>query len=330
LTLQLLDNTTEYIETMPTNVQESAIMICYRESLSNLEKFNGGDGQKASQFINNIERIGKIIEANDSLLHCMGTAKLDGEAKRWYENNTSLTQWEILKSALLERFTASDPSTKIFEQLKERKQKPDETIASYYDAIVKLCHDYDPTMSQKMMISWLENGIKDSLKLQIKRQMKSLPEAARTTQTFLKIAKDEQELQEAFVPSSETTSYIPYFSNTVSTTVHETENAHPTTREHSYSSRAVESYPPKTAHQQRGKINIQQRTTPRTRSSLSQQDSFTRKPNSSNTGTRQFKPCFICKRNNHRTSDCYYKKPNGCYKCGQSDHHIRDCPQVFY
>jgi hypothetical protein len=330
---------------MSTNVQDPAMMICYRECLSNLEKFNGGEDQKILRFINNIERVGKIIEANDSLLHCMCTAKLDGEAKRWYENNLSLTQWENLKSALLERFTTSDPSSKIFEQLKERKQKPEETITSYYDAIIKLCHEYDPSMSQKMMISWLENGVKDSLKLHIKRQMKSLPETARTTQAFLKIAKDEQELQEVVVPTSDTTtSYVPYFSNTVSTTLHETENTHPNTRKHPHPLRTTTS-----AHQQQGKFNVQQRTTSRTRSSLPQQNSFTFKPNTStsrrntqyiqsqnytssnspNVGTRQFKPCSICKRNNHRTSDCYYKKPNGCYKCGQSDHHIRDCPQVF-
>ncbi len=44
------------------------------------------------------------------------------------------------------------------------------------------------------MISWLENGIKDSLKIPIKRQMKLLSETARTTQAFFKIVKDEQEL----------------------------------------------------------------------------------------------------------------------------------------
>ncbi len=41
-----------------------------------------------------------------------------------------------------------------------------------------------------MMISWLENGIKDSLKIQIKRQMKLLSETARTIHNhFLKLWK---------------------------------------------------------------------------------------------------------------------------------------------
>ena len=54
LTLELLNNITEHIETMPNNTQDSAMMICYRECLSKLGKFNGDEEQKAVQFINNI------------------------------------------------------------------------------------------------------------------------------------------------------------------------------------------------------------------------------------------------------------------------------------
>ncbi|CAF4336030.1 unnamed protein product, partial [Rotaria magnacalcarata] len=105
---------------MPNNMHDSAIMIYYRECLSNLSKFNGGEEYKIFQFINNIERVEKTINANDDILHCMCTAKLDGEAKRWYEDNPSLIRWEQLKAALIERFTRPDSSSKLFEQLKER------------------------------------------------------------------------------------------------------------------------------------------------------------------------------------------------------------------
>jgi hypothetical protein len=106
---------------MLNKVEHSTMTICYRECLSNLEKLNSGEEQKVLEFINNIERIGKTIDATDDILHCICTAKLDGEAKRWYEDSISLTQGEHLKSALLERFTASDSSLKTVEQLKERK-----------------------------------------------------------------------------------------------------------------------------------------------------------------------------------------------------------------
>ncbi|CAF1680741.1 unnamed protein product, partial [Rotaria magnacalcarata] len=45
--------------------------------------------------------------------------------------------------------------------------------------------------------------------------------------------------------------------------------------------------------------------------------------------TRQYDPCSICRRKNHRTIDCHHRKTFGCFKCRQPDHRIRDCPQVF-
>ena len=264
----------------------------------------------------------------------MCTAKLDGEAKRWYENNIFLTEWETLKSALLERFTQSDPSWRIFEQLKERKQKPDETITSYHDDIIKLCREYDTTMSQKMMISWMENGIKDGLRIPIKRQMKLLAETARTTQAFLKIAKDEQELQEHSKEPESTASYVPYFTNTVSTTIPLQSQPHESTSGTTYRSNRESMM--NTAHRpensfQSTPYDFQQWTTQRP------QMAYRRPPRSTNDQssrpfdgkTRKFTPCILCQRDDHRTIDCRQKKPNGCFKCGQSDHRIRDCPEVF-
>ena len=50
LILDSLNNTTEQIQTMSHTVQDSAMMICYRECLSNLEKFNGSEEQKISVY----------------------------------------------------------------------------------------------------------------------------------------------------------------------------------------------------------------------------------------------------------------------------------------
>jgi len=346
------ENTPLRDQKMPHVNQDPAIMICYKESLSNLEKFSGGETSKIQKFINGIERIGGMIEANNNILYCMCTAKLNGEAKRWYEENTSLTHWEDLKTALLERFEISSSSSKTFDQLKERKQKPDETITSYYDDIIRLCREYDSSMSQKMMISWLENGIKDSLKIQVKRQMKLLSESARTTQAFLKIAKDEQELQEENCSELEPAQpYLPYITNTVSTTLKQTQNKFEDVPKPSYS-------PPRNGTYRQDKQYIPSSKflkplmsesytrdlTYRQRSIPQQQRSFHSFSNNTQQGqpnhnkssdafkqkNSQFNPCSICQRINHRMIDCYYKKPHGCYKCGQSDHRLRDCPQVFY
>jgi len=344
-------NTTEQNQTMEKKVQDPAMMICYRECLSNLEKFNGSEEQKVLQFINNIERIGRMIEANDNILHCMCIAKLDGEAKRWYEDNMVLNKWDQLKLALSERFTTSDSSSKIFEQLKERKQRTDESVTSYHDAVIKLCHEYDADMSQKMMISWVENGIKDSLRIPIKRQMKLLPEAARTTKAFLEIAKDEQELQEENSLTSESTLlHAPYFANTVSTTLQQTKGAHQNTQIRHDSPRRFTTSHSNELYQQQKNFHEQQRLLPNKHRTSTQHHSFVTRPQtekihhntqynqsknvtpfkSPSNNKRRFNSCQICQGTNHHTMNCYYKKPNGCYNCGQSENRIRDCLQVFY
>lgn len=325
---------TEEATTTPNrSTQDSAMMICYRECLTNLEKFNGNEETKAVQFINNIERIGRMIKANDEILHCMCISKLDGEAKRWYENNTSLIEWETLKSSLLDRFTSSDSTSRTFEQLKQRKQQPNESITSYYDDVIKLCHDYDPGMSQKLIISWLENGINESLKIPIKRQMKTFIETARTTQAFLKIAKDEEELQEnSSIQPESTPSFVPYFTNTLSNMLQRTENHPPNPPKYT----CVTTQP---TTDRRTNIPRQPRSTLQYQPTIDKRSSrpdhrATTSENSkrsyrSNTINQKFNPCVICRKTNHRTIDCYQKKETGCYKCGQSDHRVRDCPKVF-
>lgn len=324
------------------STQDSAMMICYRECLTNLEKFNGNEETKTVQFINNIERIGRMIKANNDILHCMCTSKLEGEAKRWYENNTTLTEWEILKSSLLERFTSSDSTSRTFEQLKQRKQRPDESITSYYDDIIKLCHDYDPGMSQKLMISWLENGIKESLKIPIKRQMKVLAEPARTTKVFLKIAKDEEELQENGSDKHESTSsFVPYFTNTVSTTLPQPINSVSNRPNYARTTTRTTTHPPmNTQHQQPSRnyypttnqrsFPTRQKSFPLHQNQHSIKKEYSKPSYRSTMNNHEFDPCAICRKKNHRTIDCYQKKEVGCYKCGQSDHRVRDCPEVFY
>ncbi|CAF1090936.1 unnamed protein product, partial [Didymodactylos carnosus] len=176
---------------------DQALMACYKESLINMEKFSGDGTRTIDQFFSNIERIGSIVNAHEYVLYCMATSKLDAEAAGWYENNsTVVTTWSMLKAAMTERFKPLESASKAFQKLIERKQQPDESVTNYYDSIVKLCSKYDPKLPTKMIVSCLENGIKTELKTQIKRQMKLIPEDEWTPQIFLKVARNEDELQQ--------------------------------------------------------------------------------------------------------------------------------------
>ncbi|CAF4493417.1 unnamed protein product [Didymodactylos carnosus] len=314
---------------------DQALMACYKESLINMEKFNGDGTRTIDQFFSNIKRIGSIVNAQEYVLYCMATSKLDAEAARWYENNsTIITTWSMLKAAMTERFKPLESASKAFQKLIERKQQPDESVTNYYDSIVKLCSKYDPKMPTKMIVSCLENGIKTELKTQIKRQMKLISEDEWTPQIFLKVVRNEDELQQDEQQKFQATQ--PYFIYNTDTTASVT--SRPFSRQ--YLSQLV-SQPPSSlpCHQQ---MPYQQKTSIRQRTPVSRTEYYQQTPPFSqnrdgvqnllphtNQVKPQLTPCLICKRANHRTIDCYSRKSSGRFKCGQSTHLVKDCPQVF-
>ncbi|CAF4798664.1 unnamed protein product, partial [Rotaria sp. Silwood2] len=139
-------------------------------------------------------------------------------------------------------------------------------------------------------------------------------------------------LEENFL-KPETTSYMPYFANAVSTTLKQMNDTPSNVSKHSYFPRTITTYEPESVHQQQKNKISSKRSPPATHYSPPQQRSFTYTPqsstfrhntqnissknaesiNPSTTNRRQLNSCSICQRNNHRTIDCYYKKPNGCF-----------------
>ena len=143
---------------------------------------------------------------------------------------------------------------------------------------------------------------------------------------------------------------MSYFANTVSTTLKQEENKSSNVSKQPPFLRRTPPYGSTTVCRQQPNFNKPQRLRLQTRQPPLQSHSFVfrSRPSAfrdakqrirfknaaeigtSNTSRRQLDHCLICRRNNHRTSDCYYNKPHECYKCGQSDHRIRNCQQIFY
>lgn len=273
-------------------------------ALKELSKFTGDHNQKVTQFINSVENIGQLTALNDSMLHSIATLKLGGSAYNWYDNNKeTLGSWTSLKQHLIERFKPSLSAAKT--QLKDRKQQPGEKLLVYYDDVIDLCKQVDSNMPLHMIVDYLQDGIRNDLKLHVKRRLRTLTDDP-TPAMFLKIARDEEELQNE-VSSDAQHSFIPpqpYFTNITA---------------------AIGKPPQKSdnsIHLQRSQKTF---NTDRTRS-YNRSDSYY--PRSSVQPNR-YSPCLICNRHDHRSIDCYRKQSSGCYKCGNHNHYLRDCPQVF-
>jgi hypothetical protein len=272
--------------------------------LKELTKFTGDPSQKVTQFINAIEQIGTFTESNDSMLHTLATIKLGGAAFNWYDNNKgTLNSWSSLKTHLLERFKPSLSAAKT--QLKERKQQPGETLLAYYDDVVDLCKQVDSEMPLHMIVDYLQDGLREELKIHVKRHMRTL-NVELTPAIFLKTARNEEELQQE-ISSTHQTSIVssqPYFARlTAATSKPVTPHQNPIRT-------------PSTSNVQPRRSTIYPRSSP----------SYHPRPLMS---PNQYYPCLICNQSNHRTIDCHFKQPTGCYKCGIHGHNVRSCPQVF-
>lgn len=287
--------------TAPAN---SFLTQLQQTALKEIQKFTGESDEKVSQFITAIEHIGSFTKLNDSALHALATIKLGGAAFNWYDNNKEgLTTWSSLRTHLLQRFQPSKSIAKT--QLKTRTQQPGEALASFYDAIIDLCKQVDTQMPLYLIVDYLQDGVRDDLKIHIKRRLRTL-DTEITPAVFLKIARDEEELQKEVLSSSNVTSLPqPYFSTVVAATrTPPTTSKNQSVAPHRSMNRG---FPTVTSPPQTGRSIF--------RNTLMSQP--------------HYRPCLICNRSNHRTIDCYHKYPSGCFKCGGINHSIRDCPQVF-
>ena len=141
--------------------------------MKELPKFTGEPDQKVTQFVDAIEHIGTFTEWTEPALHTLASIKLGGLAFNWYNNNKdTLRTWPLLKANLLERFQPSISVAKT--HLKTRRQQPDESLSTFYDDIIELCKQVDKDMPIYMIVDYLQDGVRDDLKVHIKRRMATI------------------------------------------------------------------------------------------------------------------------------------------------------------
>jgi hypothetical protein len=184
-------------------------------------------------------------------------------------------------------------------------------------------------MSEKIIIQHLMSGINPDFRKELSRRESSIT----TLNEFLQYAKIEQDLHDTFRDLSVDTqqpysnynqSSIPSLTATVNQskqhyrkTKHNNSNSYPTLTQ---SSVTQGNSIPQFEHRTRTLPPKQVPNNP-------QQFNYMRRQNNQqSTSQNKFLNCKICNRTNHRTIDCFHKCTTGCFKCGQPNHNVRDCP----
>ena len=299
-----------------------------------LISFSGQPSEDVERFLKSIKNITKATnESNNHELLEIVRGKLTQSAGVWFDNNEAkFRTWSDFEMAFRNRYLSTTTTSKKFEQLKQRQQKPDESIINYCDEIINLCREVDSNMSDLTIIQYLLSGLNANVRKELSRR----ESAMHSLDEFLKYAKIEQDLNDTFDKLGEISiDQQPQFD--FSRHLHTTTTATINTRKHDFQNdkrnyQAKQPFNKQSSDLERNlnteRVGPTQPSSDPMRRTLLRQTWQTKKPFTPQANTwQQNLDCKICGRKNHRTSNCFYRKKSGCFKCGE-DHMIRDCKMM--
>ncbi|CAF4568828.1 unnamed protein product, partial [Didymodactylos carnosus] len=310
--------------------------------IKQLETFSGDGAQKVNEYIVDIQEVAKLTQETEAIQYALLHSKLSGEAKQWYnDNKDELKDWRALTDGLTKRFKPFRSSQMLFDKLLSRKQQQNESINHYYDDVRRLCREVHPDMPPTMIVQYLISGVREDFRKEISRTLGT--HDVHSPESFLHAALREEEFDSTDNHSRPTTQ--PYFAygnsfSGMSTAVHSNSNSF---QRQPPSTQTIPNQQ-STIHPRSGRLSdgsiqpySQLRSTQQPSPQSQRLQPSTSQPRSnfhyhqatSTQNSPHRTPCLICNRSNHRTIDCFHRKPTGCFKCGQFGHNVRTCPQVF-
>jgi len=280
-----------------------------QEAMKKIIEFSGESHElDIDEWLYDLTNLFSLMKLKDEtkILETMG--KLTGSALRWYQENlTSFDDWESAESALRNRFQEFTSNSQIMEEFFQLKQEENQSITSFYENVIRKYRKAKRFITEQQVITVLQTGVKNSLKEHLIRLEKDITKP----EEWLRMAKEEEYIQKRIYQQRhaihQETASRPFF-----------ESMLPTATIQHKSSNITPNHYHKQQHQQAHTVGSNQ---------PKQQNHHTTSISNKKHRTDQ---CLICNRTNHSTMKCFYKKDNGCFKCGQSTHWLRDCPQRHF
>jgi len=313
------ENTTEVQTIETTSMESRQLHSSQKEAMKKMAEFSGENNEPdIDEWLFDLTNLFSFMKLNDEtkILETMG--KLTGPALKWYQENLrSFGKWENAEKALRERFTEFTSDGELMQEFFQIQQEENQSITSFYENVIRKYRKAKKFITEQQLITVLQTGVKNSLKEYLIRNEKDIEKP----DDWLQLAREEEYVRKRIQQQrngfyAEPTQQ-PFFAPPLPTLTIQPKsmNRPPTqsTHETRYDGQ----------RQQNRQIKPEYTRTQLTQNNQNQRAYVGNK-------TRNNNSCLICKRNNHPTYECYYKKEKGCFKCGQSDHRVRDCPQRHF
>jgi len=309
-----------------TSMEARQLHSSQKEAMKKIIEFSGECNEvDINEWLFDLTNLFSLMKLKDEtkILETMG--KLTGPALKWYQEHLRLfINWEDAEKALKDRFQEFTSDSQLMQEFFQIKQEENQSVTSFYENVIRKYRKARRFITEQQVITVLQTGVKNSLKEHLIRNEKDITKP----DEWLQFAREEEYIQKRIQQQrngfySETTKQ-PFFETMLSTaTVQsrpsniQSSNQQPFTSRHYYEKQNQEPY----------KLRHINRTFKNTNN---QQNNKRNGTFNSEKKIHQSDPCLICNRKNHPTIKCFYKKENGCFKCGQSDHQLRDCPKRHF
>lgn len=278
-----------------SSIESQQLQTAQKEAIKKILEFSGEENeQDIDEWLFDLTSLFSIMKLTDETKIIMIMSKLTGPALKWYQQQlSSFSSWEETETALQERFKRSTSTNQLIREFLQLRQEENQSIMSYYETVMRKYRRVKKVITEQHAVNVLQNGVKNSLKEYLIRK----EEYINSPEDWLKFAQKEDDMQKRVQQ--------------------QVEDVLQSRSELVFSTATINTQPekPKYSKEQRWQKGRYQNNEPQPKQQMSGQRNDT---------------CLICNRQNHSTDRCYYKKEKGCFKCGQSDHRVRNCPKLHF
>ena len=278
-----------------TSMESRQLHSSQKEAMKKIPEFSGEENElDIDEWLFDLTNLFQLMKLNDEtkILETMG--KLTGPALRWYQQHLhTFTTWKQTEQALQERFREHILDSQLMKEFFQLHQEEHQSIISFYEMVIRKHRKASQFITERQLITVLQNGVKNALKEHLIRKEKEIHSPER----WLELAREEEYIQKRVQQRLEETTHDAFQTRLPIATIN--------------------TQPVKPQHQQ----EQHRRQTQSINSQLQRQHNQT---------GPSAKLCLICNRGNHVARQCFYRKESGCFKCGQPNHRIRDCPQNHF